>query len=169
MFVEMSISGIIIDPVSNTPVIVLKEITGKRMLPIWIGIMEASAIAAELEKVKFPRPMTHDLLKNVIEELNGQVTKVVVNDLKENTYFATIFVESGGIERMIDSRPSDAIALAVRTNSPIFIDERVIEKSKGVEPFFNSIEDEGERDKLKKKWSEILDSLNPEDFGKYKM
>lgn len=169
MIVETKVSGIIIDPISNSPVLILKEISGTRVLPIWIGVMEAAAIAAELENVKFPRPMTHDLIKSIIEKMQCILTKVIITELKENTYYANIYLEpEGGAEMVIDSRPSDAVAIALRTGSPIFVSEEVLEKSRSTE-LFSAIEDEEEREKVRKKWEEILASLSPEDFGKYKM
>lgn len=168
MVIEAKVSGIIIDPISNSPVLILKEVNGTRVLPIWIGVMEATAIAAELENVRFPRPMTHDLIKNILEKMNCMLTKVVITDLRDNTYYANIYIDAGGEETVIDSRPSDAVAIALRTGAPIFINEEVLEKSRAME-LFSSIEDETEREKIRKKWEEILANLSPEDFGKYKM
>jgi uncharacterized protein len=164
MFVEMKVAGIVLDPFTNVPIVVLKDLGEKITVPIWIGLVEASAIAMELEKIKIQRPLTHDLLKNVIAELGVHVIKIEVTDLKDNTFFALIHLDQGGKAIAVDSRPSDAIALALRTHSPIFVEEKVIEKSKQMDnkegPFTQENRD---------KWAEILENLNPEDFGKYKM
>lgn len=169
MYVEAKVSGVVLDPLSNTPVVILKEVMGKRVLPIWIGMMEANAIVAELESMKFPRPMTHDLLRDVLGTLKCKVTKVIVSDLKDNTYYAEIYLETqDGREEVVDSRPSDAIALALRTSSPILIKEEVLEKSSASE-LFSVVENEEEREQLKKKWEEILQQISPDDFTKYKM
>ena len=126
MFVEMKVRGLALDPLSNMPIIILRDEEDKRSLPIWVGIFEANAIALELEKIATPRPMTHDLMKNILEALDAHVTKIVVNDLKENTFFAVIHLRVGESEITVDSRPSDAIALALRVAAPIFVDEEVV-------------------------------------------
>lgn len=165
MLKEMKVAGITIDPFTNTPVVILKDLEEKDVLPIWIGLLEASSIATALENIQTPRPMTHDLLKNILEELGVKVIKIEVNDLRDNTYFAIIHLDVDGKRLIIDSRPSDAIALALRTGSPIYVDEDVIRKSAKVE-----IAQKG--DKVVTDTSEleeILENLNPEDFGKYKM
>lgn len=163
MFVEMKVAGIVLDPYTNAPIVILRDLEDKTTVPIWIGLVEASAIAMELEKIKIHRPLTHDLLKNVLAELKAEVIKIEVTDLKDNTYYALIHINAGGEVRAIDSRPSDAIALALRTESPIFVSDKVIEKSKQVEQQSAFTQDN------KDKWTEILENLNPEDFGKYKM
>jgi hypothetical protein len=164
MFVEMKVAGIVLDPYTNVPIVVLKDMEEKTTVPIWIGLVEASAIAMELEKIKIQRPLTHDLLKNVLLELKVEVLKIEVTDLRDNTYFALIYLDKGGEIMSIDSRPSDAIALALRTKSPIFVSDKVIEKSQKVDARDASFTEEN-----KDKWTEILENLNPEDFGKYKM
>jgi len=164
MLLKMKVFGLTVDPVTNSPIVILKAIEGDEALPIWIGIMEATAIASELEEVKFSRPMTHDLLKNVIETVGAQVEKVVVCDLRENTYYAIIYLKTSAKKYEIDARPSDAIALALRVNAPIFVDEIVLEKSKQAVQSQEGVENEEA-----KKWTEILENLSPDDFGKYKM
>ncbi len=167
MLIEMRVSGLAIDPLTNTPIVILKDMEEKMAVPIWIGLFEASAIATELEKVSFSRPMTHDLLHNILVSLDVKVTKIEINDLKDNTFFANIYLLKDGNNIMVDSRPSDAIAIALRENAPIFVDEKVVEKSRKL--------DLGDKkvmslDKLKEEnLEEFLENLSPEDFGKYKM
>lgn len=161
MWVEMKVSGLALDSISNMPIIILKDLEEKRSLPIWVGVFEANAIALELEKVTTPRPMTHDLIRNLLEALNAHVEKIVVNDLRDNTFYATIYLVLDGDEIQVDSRPSDAIALALRTKSPIFVSEDVVNKAKSVEV----TKEQDDQEKLK----EWLENLKPEDFGKYKM
>ncbi len=206
MLIEMEVTGLTVDPGNNTPIVVLKEKEGERILPIWIGVVEASAIAFELEKLKLNRPMTHDLFKNAVESLGGRVERVRVVELKDNTYYATVVIEQGGRTIEIDSRPSDAIAIALRAAAPIWCAQDVIDQAQSIElvtpentdestlsgdtaiesptspppkppPTPNatqrrSAEPEGprpifgaERDDL----GDLLESLEPEDFGKYKM
>ncbi|MCX5833475.1 MAG: bifunctional nuclease family protein [Deltaproteobacteria bacterium] len=166
MFVEMKVSGLTIDPLTNTPIVILKDLEGKRAVPIWIGLFEASAIATELEKISFSRPMTHDLLREMVKILDGKVIKIEIIDLKNNTFFALIHLMKDGNVVTIDSRPSDAIALALRVNAPIYIAEQVIEKSRSID-FVKKGE---ELDKLKKEdLEDFLENLSDEDFGKYKM
>ncbi len=162
--VEMKVAGIVLDPYSNVPIVVLKDMEDKKTVPIWIGLVEASAIAMELEQIKIQRPLTHDLIRNLLTELQVNVVKIEVTDLRDNTYFALIHLEKGGEVIEVDSRPSDAIAVALRTKSPIFVDEKVVEKSQQIESKDMSFTQEN-----KDKWREILENLNPEDFGKYKM
>jgi len=164
MFVEMKVAGIVLDPYNNVPIVVLRDLEEKQTVPIWIGLVEASAIAMELENIKIQRPLTHDLMKNLLEELQAEVVKIEVTDLKDNTYFAFIYLKSGDKVIQVDSRPSDAIALALRTNSPIFVADVVIEKSQKIDHKDGAFTQEN-RDK----WTEILENLNPDDFGKYKM
>jgi len=166
MFIEMKVSGLTLDPITNTPIVILKDLYEKKAIPIWIGIFEASAIAMELEKVAFSRPMTHDLLNDVLETLKVAVTRIAITDLKNNTFFANIYLLKEGMELIVDSRPSDAIALALRAKAPIFVDDKVIEKSRNID-FGTKMAD---IDDLKKeKLKEFLENLSPEDFGKYKM
>ena len=165
MYRPMVISGLTVDPLTNSPIVILKEIDGDETLPIWIGLLEATAIASELEGVKFSRPMTHDLLKNIMELINVKVLKIEVCDLKNNTYYALIHFRIGEKEMSIDARPSDALALSLRVDAPIFVAEEVIKKSSQID-LKAEPEDKSEQGK---KWQEILEKLNPEDFGKYKM
>ena len=158
---EVKIRGLMMDPVTNMPVVVLKETSGSAILPIWVGIYEANAIALEIEKVQTPRPMTHDLLKNVLTGLNVHVHKVVVSDLKEDTFYAMIWMERDGEMMSIDSRPSDALALALRLDCPIFVEEEVLKSSK----MANAITEKSSSEELRK-W---LENLNDEDLGRYKM
>jgi bifunctional DNase/RNase len=159
--IKMTVRGIALDPLTNMPIIILKDADDKRALPIWVGIFEANAIALELEKISTPRPMTHDLIKNILDGLGASVQQVVVNDLKDNTFFAVIEISVNGNVVNIDSRPSDAIALALRVNAPIFVTEKVVTKAKSIE-----VSDEKEE---ADRWREWLENLKPEDFGKYKM
>ena len=165
MYRPMVISGLTVDPLTNSPIVILKEIDGDETLPIWIGLLEATAIANELEGVKFSRPMTHDLLKNIMELIDIKVVKIEVCDLKNNTYYALIHFKMGEKEMSIDARPSDALALSLRVDAPIFVAEEVIKKSSQID-LKAEPEDKSEQGK---KWQEILEKLNPEDFGKYKM
>lgn len=161
MTVEMKIKGLMIDPVSNMPIIILKNDSGDSVLPIWVGIFEANAIAMQLESVVSPRPMTHDLLKNVIEGLQAKISRVVINDLKDNTFFANIFLDCAGDDLCIDSRPSDAMALALRAEAPIFVEKAVLEKSASPEAGGDSAETERLR-----RW---LETVDPDELGKYEM
>ena len=164
MWVEMKARGLALDPLSNMPIIILRDEEEKHSLPIWVGIFEANAIALELEKITTPRPMTHDLIKNVLEALDARVLKVVVNDLRDNTFFAAIHLQLGESELTVDSRPSDAIALALRVAAPIFVEEEVVRKAKSVEVAKETeTVDPDDREKLKQ-W---LENLKPEDFGKF--
>jgi uncharacterized protein len=161
MLIEMTIKGLMVDPITNMPIVILKDKEGERVLPIWVGIFEANAIALQIENIATPRPMTHDLLRNIITDLEGQVDRVVVCDLKDNTFYAIIHLTVKGEPVAIDARPSDAIALALRTRSPILVDETVIDNAKTVD--FTA--DRADSDRLHK-W---LESLDPEELGKYKM
>ena len=161
MLIEMTIKGLMVDPITNMPIVILKDKDGERVLPIWVGIFEANAIALQIENVATPRPMTHDLLRNVISDLDGAVDRVVVSDLKENTFFAIIHLTVKGERVVVDARPSDAIALALRTRAPILVEETVIDNAKTVD--FASEAADGER---LQQW---LESLDPEEMGKYKM
>lgn len=165
MLREMKVTGLTIDPFTNSPIMILKDLESDKSVPIWIGLLEATAIASELENIKFSRPMTHDLLKNVIELMNVTVKRIEVCDLRDNTYFAMIFLAQDDQEFSLDARPSDAIALALRTKAPIFVADMVIQKSRRVDLSAQELvtTEEG------KKWTEILEQLDPEDFSKYKM
>ncbi|MFH0810542.1 MAG: bifunctional nuclease family protein [Pseudomonadota bacterium] len=165
MYRLMSVFGLTIDPFTNSPIMILKETEGEKSLPIWIGLLEATAIASELENVQFARPMTHDLLKSILEQMGATVSKVEVCNLKNNTFYALIHLLSGERTMTIDARPSDAIALALRTDSPIFVADEVIEQS--LKTAVAKKEDEPKDDTAR--WTDILENLKPEDFGKYKM
>ncbi|MGV8080782.1 MAG: bifunctional nuclease family protein [Syntrophales bacterium] len=166
MMIEMKVAGLTIDPVTNTPIVILKDRDEKRILPIWIGLFEASAIATELEGINFSRPMTHDLIRDILSNLGIEVLKVEVHDLRNNTFFANIHLLREGKTQVIDSRPSDALALALRAGAPIYVEERVIEKSRNIDVGTKITDLEKEKeDKLK----EFLENLDPDDFGKYKM
>ncbi|MBI5469380.1 MAG: bifunctional nuclease family protein [Deltaproteobacteria bacterium] len=163
MFLKMKVFGLTIDPFTNVPIVILKDHDEKNALPVWIGVLEASAIASELEKVRFSRPMTHDLLKEILKNLSVTVNKIEVNDLKDNVYYATIHMTGkDGSDFTLDARPSDAIALALRMNSNIFVDSSVLEKSK-------SIDMRGEGKKSGKDFLDSLEDISPGEFGKYKM
>ena len=161
MEIEMKIRGLMMDPVTQMPIVVLKEANSDAVLPIWVGVYEANAIALEIEKVNPPRPMTHDLLKNLLVGLETQVHKVVVTELKEDTFYAVIWLQRNGQIISIDSRPSDALALALRMDCPIFVDEEVLKNSKLVANMSDRVTSEELR-----KW---LEGLNDEDLGRYKM
>jgi bifunctional DNase/RNase len=161
MQIEMTIKGLMVDPITNMPIIILRDKDGQRVLPIWVGVFEANAIALQIENVTTPRPMTHDLLKNVIHDLQGRIDKIVVSDLKENTFYALIYLTVHGDPVAIDARPSDAIALALRARAPIFVEERVIDHAKTID----FAPEKGDAERLQK-W---LESLDPDDLGKYKM
>jgi uncharacterized protein len=166
MFIEMRVSGLTMDPITNTPIVILKDLEEKKAIPIWIGIFEASAIATEIEKITFSRPMTHDLLTEIVKVLKTEVTRVEIHDLRNNTFFANIHLLREGNRIVVDARPSDAIAIALRAGAPIFVDDKVVEKSRNVD-FGTKMTD---LDRLKKeKLAEFLENLSPEDFGKYKM
>ncbi|RJR42080.1 MAG: bifunctional nuclease family protein [Deltaproteobacteria bacterium] len=165
MLRQMTVSGLTIDPFTNSPIMILKDVDSDKAVPIWIGLLEATAIASELENIKFSRPMTHDLLKIIMENMQIQVTKVEVCDLRDNTYFALIYLNREGKEVTIDARPSDAIALALRVKAPIFVAEVVIQKARRVDLSAK----EAITTEDAKKWTEILEGLDPDDFGKYKM
>ena len=161
MEVEMKIRGLMMDPVTNMPIVVLKDTQGTAILPIWVGIYEANAIALEIEKVQTPRPMTHDLLKNLLLGLEVRVQKVVVSELKDDTFYALIWMEREGRLLSMDSRPSDALALALRLDCPIFVDDEVLKNSKVA----TAVSEKTTNEELRK-W---LEGLNDEDLGRYKM
>lgn len=161
MEVEMRIRGLLVDPVNNTPIVILKDANSDTVLPIWVGVFEASAIQMEIEKVSTPRPMTHDLIKNVLSGLDAHVHKVVVTELKDDTFYAVIWMERDGRIISVDSRPSDALALALRVDCPIFVDEEVLKTSKKAQTAADPTTNEDLR-----KW---LEGLGDEDLGNYKM
>jgi len=161
MEVEMKIRGLMMDPVSNMPIVILKDVGSDTVLPIWVGVYEANAIALEIEKVTTPRPMTHDLIKNVLTGLEASVHKVVVTELREDTFYAVIWMQKDGHVISIDSRPSDALALALRVDCPIFVDDEVLKNSKQAGALSDRVTSEELR-----KW---LEGLNDEDLGRYKM
>lgn len=161
--IEFKIKGLMMDPITNSPIVVLQDAASETLLPIWVGIFEANAIALQIEKVETPRPMTHDLIKGLLNHLNAQVLKVVVTELKENTFYALIFLNFNGKLITVDSRPSDAIALALRTDSPIFVTDEVIAQSSTLST--SSASDRSTPDQIRQ-W---LENLGPEDLGKYKM
>lgn len=161
MEIEMKIKGLVVDPISKMHIVVLEDLNSERMLPIWIGVFEANAIALKIENISTPRPMTHDLLKSFLDKLNISIEKIVVNDVRDNTFFAQIHCRNKDQIMTIDSRPSDAIALALRVEAPIFVENEVVKKAQSLK-FDDNLEDS---EKLKK-W---LEGLKPENFGKYKM
>jgi bifunctional DNase/RNase len=161
MFQEMKVSGLTVDPYTNTPIVLLKDLVEKEVVPIWIGFFEASAIATQLEKVQLSRPMTHDLLKNLLDTLGVTVIKIEVTELRENTFFAIIHLDMDGTHFAIDARPSDAIALALRTDVPIYVHEEVIKKSRKID-----LHQQKEGEEV---LDELLEELSSKDFGKYKM
>ena len=168
--IQMSVGGLTLDPVTKTPIVILKDTDNKLNLPIWIGLLEATAMATEIEGIKMARPMTHDLIKNILGEVGCAVDSIEITELKENTYFALVYLNISGRQVVIDSRPSDAIALALRTKSPIFVAKAVLEASsilqqneEGKEPPVENVSNVSQE-----KWAEILEKMTPDDF-KYKM
>jgi bifunctional DNase/RNase len=168
--IQMSVGGLTLDPVTKTPIVILKDTENKLNLPIWIGLLEATAMATEIEGIKMARPMTHDLLKNILGEVGCSVESIEITELKENTYYAMVRLKLSGRELMIDSRPSDAIALALRTKSPIYVAKAVLEASSVLQQTEEGKEGavENVSNVSKEKWAEILEKMAPEDF-KYKM
>ncbi|RPI22041.1 MAG: bifunctional nuclease family protein [Acidobacteria bacterium] len=158
---EFKIKGLMMDPITNSPIVILQDVEKNTLLPIWVGIFEANAIALQIERIDTPRPMTHDLIKNILNQFDAQVEKIVVTELRDNTFYALIHLRFNQELMMIDSRPSDAIALALRTDSPIFVTEEVINNSRSI-----TLDKENLDPEDVKKW---LENLNPEDLGKYKM
>jgi bifunctional DNase/RNase len=161
MEVEMKIRGLMMDPMTNMPIVVLKDMSGDSVLPIWVGIYEANAIALEIEKVNTPRPMTHDLIKILLMGLDASIRKVVVSELRDDTFYALIWLERNGKLMSVDSRPSDALALALRHDCPIYVEDKVLQTSKNSA----TVSDKVNNEELKK-W---LENLNDEDLGRYKM
>ncbi|HVJ07266.1 MAG TPA: bifunctional nuclease family protein [Acidisarcina sp.] len=161
MDVEMKIRGLMVDPSTNMPIVVLKDVKSEALLPIWVGLYEANAIALEIEKIAPPRPMTHDLLRNLIQGLNARVEKIVVTELKDETFFAMVWIEQDGETVAIDARPSDALALALRSDCPIYVSEQVLQMAKLGPTANDNVSAEEMR-----RW---LEGLNDEDLGRYKM
>jgi bifunctional DNase/RNase len=161
MEIEMKIRGLMVDPATNAPIVILKDVQGDTVLPIWVGLYEANAIALEVEKASTPRPMTHDLLKNLVQGLNATVQRVVVTELKNDTFYAVLWLEQDGEAVTIDCRPSDALALALRTDCPIYVDEDVLRVAKVIP----NPTDQATQEELRR-W---LENLNDEDLGRYKM
>jgi len=166
MFMKMKVAGLTMDPFTNAPIVILKDDDEKNSLPIWIGILEASAIAAELESLKFARPMTHDLIRDLFRRIEVNLDRVELTDLRDNVYYATLHIEKGGESHRIDARPSDAIALALRMSSPIFVDTKVLDKSRNLE--VKDAPKQLTKDDSRK-WLDMLEGLSADDFGKYKM
>jgi bifunctional DNase/RNase len=160
---EVKVMGIVVDPKASNPVVVLVDLNGQKALPIWIGVFEAEAISRGLEDVATLRPMTHDLMKQILDTFQVSLTRVVIDDLKGNTFYANLYLSVEGREMIVDSRPSDAIALAVRVKAPIFIAESVVEATKQMGLFASNLLEE--QDELKT----IIENMKPEDFGKFKM
>jgi uncharacterized protein len=161
MEVEMKIRGLMMDPVTNMPIVILKDVNGATVLPIWVGVYEANAIALEIEKVATPRPMTHDLIKSLLHGLDTCVRKVVVNELKDDTFYAVIWLDRDGDMISVDSRPSDALAIALRLDCPIYVEDAVLKSSKVAATVSDKVNNEELR-----RW---LEGLNDEDLGRYKM
>ena len=167
--IQMSVGGLTLDPVTKTPIVILKDTENKLNLPIWIGLLEATAMATEIEGIKMARPMTHDLLKTILGEVGCSVESVEITELKENTYYAAVNLTVAGRQMIIDSRPSDAIALALRTKRPIYVAKAVLEASSMLQQNEESNERpvENVSNVSKEKWAEILEKMGPDDF-KYK-
>ena len=166
MLVEMKGLGLTIDPVTNTPIVILKDMDNNKAIPIWIGLFEASAIATEMKKIAFPRPLTHDLFVEFLRKFDITVNRIEIVDIRNNTYFASIYLTRDGQTYAIDARPSDAIALALRAQASIFVEEAVLEKSRNIDVGMKLTDiDKFKEDKIK----EFLENLSAEDFGKYKM
>lgn len=158
---EMQVVGITIDPSSQSPIVILRNPENGDILPIWVGILEANAIAVGLEKVKTPRPMTHDLFKSVLDQAGIRIRRIEIVDIRDNTFYAMLHLDSNGKSLLVDSRPSDAIAIAIRAGAPIFVHDVVIEKALRGEA--------GGANANRDKWLELLENMDPEDFSKYKM
>ena len=167
MLKVVTISSLNVDPAKRAPCIIQKEIEGKQILPIWVGLLEATAIASEIQGLRFSRPMTHDLLKNIIDMTDSRVNRVEICDLRDNSYYALIRLTNRGRPLSVDSRPSDAIALAVRSPAPIFVSEKLLRRYKHIELIQKRVS--GDRSEQGKRWQNILETLKPEDFSKYEM
>jgi hypothetical protein len=165
MLHKANIAGMTMDPASNNPIVFLKTVDNGTVIPIWIGLLEATAIASVLQNVQFERPMTHDLFKNFMVQFNIELVKVEICDLRDNTFFARMYLTSAHSSFEMDARPSDAIAIALRLSAPIYVDDTVIEKSKPHEGEGEILDKSSEG----KKWAEYLEKLSPDDFGKYKV
>jgi bifunctional DNase/RNase len=165
MLHEVNVASMAIDPTSNTPILILKSVKGDQAVPIWIGLLEATSIASALRNIKFDRPMTHDLFKTFVENVDMAVSKVEVCDLKDNTFYAKIYFVSEEKSFNIDARPSDAIAIALRFDAPIYVADKIFDQSLMVEGDYEVLNKSEEG----KKWAEYLENLSPEDFGKYKI
>lgn len=161
MLIEMKIKGLALDPLTNVPIVLLRDLEDKQTLPIWIGFFEASAIISVLEKINLPRPMTHDLLKKMLESLGAKVERIIVTELKDNTFYAVIEILQNGALIKLDSRPSDAIALALRVDAPFFVEKEVLKKARKI--------DLTQKSGQLEKWKEWLEKAKPDDFGKYEM
>jgi uncharacterized protein len=160
MLVEMSVKGLMVDPVTNMPIVILRDAENQRVLPIWVGPVEANAIALQIENIAPPRPMTHDLLRNLLAELGATLARVIVADLRDNTFYAYLELHRGGEVQLVDARPSDAIALAIRTKAPVFVDTKVLDQARSVDV----TTEQADQERLTR-W---LESLDPDDLG-YKM
>jgi len=160
MLVEMTIKGLMVDPVTNMPIVLLRDASNERVLPIWVGPVEANAIALQVENVSPPRPMTHDLLRNLLTELGATLARIVISDLRESTFYAYLELHRNGEVLFVDARPSDAIALCLRTRAPVFVDSKVLERSRSVD----ASTEQADQERLQR-W---LESLDPDDLG-YKM
>lgn len=168
MYLQMKVAGIAVDPFAGLPIVILKDMDEKQAVPIWIGLFEASAIATEMEKVRPPRPITHDLMRNMLTALHTSVVRIEVTDLKDDTFFAVIYIRnSNGEEIPIDARPSDAIAIALRMDAPIYVAEGVVQRAQKID--VQQAKPVDFTPASKEKWAELLDKMKPEDFGKYKM
>ena len=166
-FILMTVGGLTLDPVTKTPIVILRDPENKLNLPIWIGLLEATAMAAELEGIKMARPLTHDLLRSILGELQATVDWIEVTELKDNTYFALIYLRVNDRQVIIDARPSDAISLALRTKSPIYVAKQVLEASSVLQQMEEG-KDQDLSNVSRDKWAEILEKMSPDDF-KYKM
>jgi uncharacterized protein len=160
MLVEMSVKGLMVDPVTNMPIVILRDAENQRVLPIWVGPVEANAIALQIENIAPPRPMTHDLLRNLVAEMGATLVRVIIADLRDNTFYAYLELHRGGEVQLLDARPSDAIALAIRARAPVFVDTRVLDQARSVDVS----SEQADQERLTK-W---LESLDPDDLG-YKM
>ncbi len=166
MLHKVNIAGLAMDPASNTPIVILKtEENDQQTIPIWIGLLEATSIASALKNINYDRPMTHDLFKNFMDTIKIEVVKVEICDIRANTYYAEIVFQTQEGSFTMDARPSDAIAMALRFGAPLYVDEKVIEKSKTGDEAVEVVDNSEEG----KKWAEYLENLSPEDFGKYKV
>ena len=161
MSIRMNVKALIMDPIANMPVVILRDAEGTQFLPIWVGVFEANAIALQLEGIATPRPMTHDLLRNLLARIDATVEKVVITNLLENTFYAEIHIQVGGVPITVDSRPSDAIALALRAAAPVFVEEEVLVRNAA-----NDDPSEAQSSERLKKW---LEQVDPDSLGKYRM